>query len=361
MKKIYIPKVALLLPLTFSAMYALTSCANKVSVALVTSSAEVNALEDEGFTEIADLTIGNFCDEHNLNYEAYIPSSADLDGYLHSLNKAIDSGATYIVALGSTFQESIKKLAPENKNITFLLVDDVLKDYDNVVSIQFNEAQAGFLAGYAAAKEGYSKVGFMGGVSVDPVKRYGMGYMQGLEMGSEGHIEVNYAYAETFAETHAIQVEASDWYSTDVETIFSCGGNILNSIIKAGESYSDTTIIGVDTDQSSVSEKIITSATKNISQAISDNLESHFVKDSTKLPIYQYYDASNNGIKLPTSDWKLTNFTIDEYNEIFDKIADSTIEVDVDVSKVSSKEKFDEYISTFTNLSGTWKEITVNV
>lgn len=43
----------------------------------------------------------------------------------------------------------------------------------NMVSVVFAEEEAGYMAGYAAVKEGYTKLGFMGGQALPSVKRYG--------------------------------------------------------------------------------------------------------------------------------------------------------------------------------------------
>jgi basic membrane protein A and related proteins len=52
---------------------------------------------------------------------------------------------------------------------------------DNVHSIFYAEEQVGFLAGYAAVKEGFTKLGFMGGMAVPAVVRFGYGFVQGAE------------------------------------------------------------------------------------------------------------------------------------------------------------------------------------
>lgn len=50
-----------------------------------------------------------------------------------------------------------------------------------MLSILYAEEQAGYLAGYAAVNEGYTQLGFMGGIAVPAVIRYGYGFIQGAD------------------------------------------------------------------------------------------------------------------------------------------------------------------------------------
>lgn len=89
---------------------------------------------------------------------------------------------------------------------------------DNTVSYLFSEQESGYVAGYAAVKEGYTKLGFMGGMALPAVENYGVGYLQGASDAAKEmnvNVVVNYTYTGTFSESrisnlklhHGMQVE----------------------------------------------------------------------------------------------------------------------------------------------------------
>ena len=126
------------------------------------------------------------------------------------------------------------------------------KRNDNVYSIFYAEQESGFMAGYAAVKDGYTKLGFLGGIAVPSVIRFGYGFVAGVnyaaeEMGLDG-IEVKYSYAGNFDATPENQALAASWYGSGTEVIFACGGKVGNSVMAAAEA-AGAKVIGVDVDQ----------------------------------------------------------------------------------------------------------------
>ena len=134
------------------------------------------------------------------------------------------------------------------------LTYDYVDYYDpsaNTTCISFAEEQAGYLAGYAVVKDGYTKLGFLGGMAVPAVVRYGYGFIQGAddaaaEMGVD--IEVNYTYGGQFFGDANITAKMDGWYSAGTEIVFACGGGIYTSAVEAALNY-DGMVVGVDVDQ----------------------------------------------------------------------------------------------------------------
>lgn len=156
----------------------------------------------------------------------------------------------------------------------FNIEDYNIADYvgDNVALITYQEEQAGYLAGYATVKDGYTKLGFLGGIAVPAVVRYGYGFVQGAEAAAEEmgvDVSMKYWYSGSFTANDDIKARMDSWYADGTEVIFSCGGGIYSSAISAAEaSANGGKIIGVDVDQSADGEMVITSATKSLAHSV---------------------------------------------------------------------------------------------
>jgi basic membrane protein A len=199
----------------------------------------------------------------------------------------------------------------------------------NVVGIIYAEEQSGFLAGYAIVKEGYTKLGFMGGMAVPAVIRYGYGFVQGAEYAAKElgipEVTVNYHYTGGFNATPEAQALAAAWYNDGVEVIFACGGAVGFSVMDASAKAGDGKwVIGVDVDQSNDSDKVITSAMKglreSVYQAVSALYEGNFPGGESWL-----LAADRDGVALPMATSKFTTFTQADYDAIFAKLAANEI------------------------------------
>ena len=110
---------------------------------------------------------------------------------------------------------------------------------ENTYCAIYQEELPGYMAGYAAVKMGYKHLGFLGGMSVPAVIRYGFGYVQGanaaaVEMGIEDEVTIEYAYGGQFYGDADITAAMDTWYSTNgVEVVFACGGGIYTSAAEA--------------------------------------------------------------------------------------------------------------------------------
>lgn len=94
------------------------------------------------------------------------------------------------------------------------------------------------MAGYAAVKEGYKKLGFLGGMSVPAVVRFGYGFVQGCNAAAtetNTTIEIKYAYAKQFFGDAEITAVMDTWYGDGVEVVFACGGGVYTSACEAAQ------------------------------------------------------------------------------------------------------------------------------
>ena len=311
-------------------------------IALVTHS-PTSILEDASFNAGAWEGINRFVAEHEISTDNRFfvqPNDATDAARVDLIESVIeDRGADIIVLPGFDFNFSSHRaqfLFPDTK---FILLDtEPIEDWgfdpelnSNLVAIYYAEEQAGFLAGYAAVREGFRELGFLGGRDVPAVVRFGHGFIQGAEHAANylglapGEVRIRYHYTGTFAADPAIATIAGAWYADGTEVIFVCGGRIFDSVIPAAEA-AGRFIIGVDGDQSGLSETIITSAMKDLAQSVTDMLN-HILDGTFPGGQTLLYDAAGRGIGLPMATSRFNYFTQAMYDAIFAQLADGTVVV----------------------------------
>ncbi|MCR4684915.1 MAG: BMP family ABC transporter substrate-binding protein [Lachnospiraceae bacterium] len=311
-----------------------SACGDKTGgpVALIT---DVGTIEDGSYNQGAWEGIKEYCDENEIPYSYYQPKEALRDSYLDSIEDAVDDGAKLIVCPGYLPEEAVYIAQKDYSKIHFILLDGMVHNADysdttirkNVMQIIFAEEQAGFLAGYAAVRDGYTRLGFIGGVAEDAVIRFGYGFVQGadyaaIEMGRQ--VEIKYTYAGTFFESADVMSYSSDWYNTGTEVIFACGGAMGRSVMDAAE-VCNGKVIGVDVDQYEESPTVITSALKNLSHSVYNGV-SDFENDRFKGGVTTTMNASNNGIGLAMEHADFRNFTQEDYDAIYTKLMNATVQ-----------------------------------
>jgi basic membrane protein A len=130
-----------------------------------------------------------FAEENGKTHKYYKPTEQSTDAYLAAIQLAVEGGAKIIVTPGFLFEEPIYLAQDLYEDVYFVLIDGnphnadstEFRTEENAVGILFAEEQSGYLAGYAAVKDGYTKLGFMGGMAVPAVVRFGYGFVQGAE------------------------------------------------------------------------------------------------------------------------------------------------------------------------------------
>lgn len=318
-----------------AAAFILTACSSEqAEIALVT---DVGTIDDESFNQASWLGVKRYAEENNKTYRYYQPKEDNNEARKTSIRQAVKNGAKIIVCPGFMFDEAITELQNTYPDIKFVFVDGVPEDIqDNVYSILFKEEQAGFLAGYAAVKEGYRKHGFLGGMAVPAVVRFGYGYVQGANAAAielEEAIQIEYWYGNAFAGSPTITAKMETWYEGGTEVVFACGGGIYTSALEAAVKVTPNgKVIGVDVDQSSLSELIITSAMKGLEASVYESLKLFF--DGEWDTIAGKVDnlglqEGEDFVGLPTSTtaWRFENFTKANYQTLLDKIIAGDYEI----------------------------------
>ncbi len=312
-------------------------------IALVT---DVGNIDDKSFNQGSWEGVVAYAEANGKTYNYYRPSEDSDEARIETIKTAIDKGAKAVVMPGYLFGAAVQAVQGEYPDVMLLGLDlglgDVPEPTANTALITYQEEQAGYFAGYAAVKEGYTKLGFLGGMAVPAVVRYGYGFVQGAndaakEMGNVADIQIKYWYCDSFAPSDDIKTKMSSWYTEGTEVVFACGGGIYLSAVGAAEE-AKAKVIGVDVDQSAESELIITSAMKELKQSVVVALTALFNNGGTWPAEYSGTElklgAAQDCVGLPTAQgsWRLANYTVEQYNELFTKVKDGSVAISSDIA-----------------------------
>ena len=269
-------------------MVSIASAESSMSVAMITDYGDIT---DQSFNQTTYEACKAFCEAATINFQYYKPASDSDEDRISSIEKAIDDGFNVIVMPGYAFGPAIQKVAPEYDDITFIALDVSEGDIGdlaaavpaNLYCAVYQEELCGYMAGYAAVKLGYKKLGFLGGMAVPAVVRYGYGFVQGAdaaaaELGAED-VEIKYVYGNQFYGDADITAYMDTWYTNGTEIVFACGGGIFTSAGEAAQKAGGK-VIGVDVDQKGTIDSMygdgitVTSAMKGLAATVYTELAS---------------------------------------------------------------------------------------
>lgn len=326
----------------------MTSADGKYEIAFVT---DVGQLKDKSFNQGTFDGVKLYANANNLSYKYYQPANGDQatdDDRFDAMKAAAENGAKVIVCAGFMQGTALAKAAAEFKDVSFIFVDGwAMADakgnpLTNTLGVAFQEEQCGYLAGYAAVKEGYTKLGFTGGGGgTNPACcRYGYGFVQGASAAAKElntKVEMNYSwlYGASFQASPELQTMANGWYTNGTECIFACGGSMFASVAAAAAA-NDGKVVGVDVDQSFESDTVITSAMKGLAASVQWACAKVYDGSFAAMGgTCATLGAKDNAVGLPTATWSLTKWSVDEYNAMLKDMADGKLVVDNDYSKLA--------------------------
>ena len=307
-----------------------------MKVAFVT---DVGNIDDHSFNQYTYEGITTFGSTYGIDTTYYKPQEDTDQARIDAINQAISDGYNTIVMAGFLFGPACAAAAAAHENVNFLALDVSAFDLGvdeipaNVSLIVYKEEQAGYLAGYAAVKAGYTELGYCGGMAVPAVVRYGYGFVQGADAAAaEDGVDVNlkYWYSGVFAPNDEIASKMDAWYVEGTEVVFACGGAIYQSVVSAAEA-NEAYVIGVDVDQSNISDCIITSAMKALSNSVILALTECGTNNWTWPEAYagtcQSLGAVEDCVGLPMENSKLGAFDQAAYDALFAAIMNGEIEI----------------------------------
>ena len=321
---------------------------SKTDVAFVT---DVGNIDDQSFNQYTWQGVQDFCSANSLNANYYRPTEDSDAARLEQMDNAVNDGAKAVVVAGYLFGSSIAEAQAKYPDVEFLALDVSTSDLgdttpaENTALITYKEEQAGYLAGYAAVYDGYKELGFLGGMAVPAVIRYGYGYVQGADAAAKElgtNIDINYFYGGQFYGDANITSRMEGWYSNGTQVVFACGGGIYTSAVEAALKNNGY-VVGVDVDQNYIGvngvakdgyayNPFITSAMKGLSESVSTALGDIEAGEWSNIAATNGNFGLEDGdyVGLPTADdsWNFKTFTKDEYETLKTKIASGELVVD---------------------------------
>ena len=377
MKKI----LAMLLVLVMA--LSLVACGNsgeaaqnggEYKVAMVTDYGDIT---DQSFNQTTWEAVVAFGEANNVEVKYYKPTSNDTAGRVASVELAIAEGYNVIVMPGYAFGGTIAEVSGDYPDVKFIALDvakgDLLEggvalkgesydynpdnwnltDYvymDNVYCAIYQEELCGYMAGYAAVKLGYTKLGFLGGMAVPAVMRYGYGFVQGVDTAAAElgiTVDMKYAYGNQFNGDADITAVMDTWYASGTEVVFACGGGIYTSAAEAAKKVG-AKVIGVDVDQKAIIDgaygegMTVTSAMKGLAPATIDTLVdvvingnwANYAGKIDTLGLVSGDDASLNYVQIPveSTQFEEGKFTSADYAALVKAMFEGTITVSNDIS-----------------------------
>ncbi len=310
---------------------------------------DTGTIDDESFNQACWTAVENYMGD---NCQYWIPEADASDEDRETMIRlAVNEGADTIVCVGYLYGASLAWAAEQYPDVRFIAIDVTQGDIGtdaipaNCYCITFKEEQAGYLAGYAVTKDGFTKLGFLGGIAVPAVIRYGYGFVQGVDAAAQetgNPVEVNYFYGGQFYGDANITSRMEGWYSNGTEIVFACGGGIYTSALEAAVKNNGY-VVGVDVDQNYIGvngvadgsysyNPFVTSAMKQLTVAVEAALGDIDAGEWSTIAATNGNFGLQEGdyVGLPTAEgsWNFRTFTVEEYEAVKAKVASGEIVVD---------------------------------
>ena len=324
-------------------------------VAMITDYCDIT---DQSFNQTSYEGCKAYCEPNGVTLTYFKPlQDADAER-IAMVDAAVAQGYNIIVTPGYAFAPTIIATAEMYPDVKFIALDVSAADFgdwtipSNVYSAVYQEELCGYMAGYAAVKMGYKHLGFMGGMAVPAVVRYGYGYVQGVdaaakELGIENEVVLDYIYANAFNGDADITAVMDTWYQEmNVEIVFSCAAGAYTSVAEAAAKVGGK-LIGVDVDQKAIVDgtygegMILTSAMKGLAATVEATLKDVIENDNwanyggkiETLGVISAENPSSNYVQIPYENtaWNET-FTQEDYKVVLAGILDGSIVVSNDTT-----------------------------
>ncbi len=359
---------------------ASAEAASEYKVAMITDYGDIT---DQSFNQTTYEACKAFCEANGIEFNYFKPAGDNTADRVAMIEKAADEGFNVIVMPGYAFGGAIVEAAPQFKDVKFIALDvakgDLLEtavanagetydfnpdnwdlekyvDMSNVYCAVYQEELCGYMAGYAAVKLGYKNLGFLGGMAVPAVIRYGYGFVQGVDAAAADmgltDVKLNYIYGGQFFGDADITAVMDTWYANGTEVVFACGGGIYTSAVDAAKKV-NAKVIGVDVDQAGVIANYagvdgmtVTSAMKGLYPATYDTLNDVIINGNwanyagkiATLGLVSADDPTLNYVQIPmeSTQWADGAFTQDDYKAMVAAMFNGELTVSNDTSKAAS-------------------------
>lgn len=316
----------------------LVACGNsKYEIAMITDTGDI---DDGSFNQGTWEGIVEYTKTSKVSRKYYKPAGEATADYLAAIDLAVSGGAKIVITPGFYFETPIFEAQTKYPDVKFVILDGKPHNGDNngvvannTLSVYFKEEEAGFLTGYGVVKDGFTKLGFMGGIPVPAVQRFGIGWVAGAylaasELGLKDFSfnAANFTYLGTFGPSDEYKTQAASWYSSGIEVIHAAAGGAGSSVMAAAQESTNKWVVGVDSDQAKASQTVITSALKGVGAAAIEALEAFY---ADKFPGGQTWNlsAADNAVGAAIATGRFKNFKQADYDVIFNKVKGGSVKV----------------------------------
>ena len=338
-------------------------------VAMVTDYGDIT---DQSFNQTTYEACKEYCEANGVDYTYYKPNGDSTAERVAMIEMAIMDGYNIVVLPGYAFGEAIVEVAEMYPEVKFIALDVAdgeggFTATENVYSAVYQEELSGYMAGYAAVMLGYKHLGYLGGMAVPAVQRFGYGYLQGIndaaaELGNTDEIVVEYIYGNQFWGDADITAVMDTWYGTmGVEVVFACGGGIYTSAAEAAAKVGGK-VIGVDVDQAAIIDNMygegmtVTSAMKGLAATVkytlADVIENGnwaaYANKIETLGLVSGTDPEANYVQIPMASTQWSDaFSQGDYKALVAAIYNGTIEVS---NAIDAMPEVDFVLNTYADI-----------
>ena len=329
-------------------LLSVVAFAEDYRVAMIT---DVGTITDQSFNQTTYEAAKAWCEANGVDFTYYQPATDTDADRIAMIDKAVDEGYNVIIMPGYKFGPAIGEVQGEYSDIDFVALDVSEGDLggaelgSNVYCAVYQEELCGYMAGYAAVKLGYTHLGFLGGMAVPAVIRYGFGFVQGAnaaaeELGNASDVTIEYVYGGQFYGDADITAYMDNWYQNlGVQVVFACGGGIYTSAAEAAQKVDGGKVIGVDVDQAAAIDgaygegMTVTSAMKGLGATVNTLLSeisagnfANYGGQVATLGLVGTDPAANYVQIAPTTQFA-DGFTEADYNDLVAKMFNGEITV----------------------------------
>jgi basic membrane protein A len=296
--------------LLLSLFLLLTCCTKKAAVQNAPGKVKVGLVLDKGGKDDKSFNAAAFkgAEEAKKDFgiELKTIESPDDTAYEPAMRQLAERGYDLVITVGFSQADALKKISPLFPKTHFAIVDAFV-DVPNVVSLIFSEHEGSFLIGYLAGLKTKSNiVGFIGGMDVDLIKRFELGFREGVAYANP-KIKVLANYAGVSSEAWMNPTKGKEIALAQIgqgaDILFAVAGATGQGVFDAVEEKKKLAI-GVDSNQNWVKPGfILSSMMKRVDVAVYNTIKAEsqgrFVWGN------KYFGLADRGV----------DYALDKYNE----------------------------------------------
>ena len=257
---------------------------------------------DKSFNEAAFQGAQRWADETGGSFrEIELQNEAQRE---QALRRFAEAGSNPIVMAGFAFADALGKVAPDYPDTKFAVIDVNWLSMPNVRGIGFNEHEGSYLVGMLAAQTSKTgTVGFVGGMDIPLIRRFGCGFAQGVKaINADATIIANMTGTTPAAWNDPVKGSelTKAQISQGADVVFAAAGGTGVGVLQTAADEGILSI-GVDSNQNYMHPgKVLTSMLKRVDNAV--------------------YDAFSQGDALETGNFQMgvanggVGYALDEFN-----------------------------------------------